>query len=185
MHLGWCVRLDFEDAEAGWIGCSGDGGARGLFTVVLLLAVATSTWCTGFDVVLETHVFGKSVRARERFIALYEIRRKVSTGQRNKWGEMRTGKLAGEGFLARVGSEVRDKCEARSLREATTSARGPFTGVVGFVHANVICGGQKNIMSGRSGRNEEAKLEEKSGAPSCRWRMNVLKTSKASPQSSH
>jgi hypothetical protein len=97
---------------------------------------------------------------------------------------MHTGKLASEGFLARVGSEVRDKCKARSLREATTSARGPFTGVVRFVHANVICGGHK-IKSGRSGRNEEAKLEEKSGAPSCRWRMNVLKSSKAMPQSSH
>jgi hypothetical protein len=108
----------------------------------------------------------------------------VGTGQRNILGEMHTGELASEGFLARVGPEVRDKCEARSLREATTSARGPFTGVVRFVHANVICGGQK-IMSGRSGRNEEAKLEEKSGAPSCRWRMNVLKSSKAMPQSSH
>jgi hypothetical protein len=59
-------------------------------------------------------------------------------------GEMHTGEIASEGFLARVGSEVREKCDARSLRVATTSARGPFTGVVGFgfVHANVICGGQ-------------------------------------------
>jgi hypothetical protein len=99
-------------------------------------------------------------------------------------GYVYTRKLAGEGFLPRVGSEMRDKCETRSLREATTSARGPFTGVVRFVHANVICGGQ-NIMSGRSGRNEEAKLKEMSGAPSCRWRINVLKSSKAMPQSSH
>jgi hypothetical protein len=60
-----CVRLDFEDAEAGWIGCTGDGGERGLFMVALPLAVATSTWCTGFDVVLEMHVFGKSIRAHE------------------------------------------------------------------------------------------------------------------------
>jgi hypothetical protein len=55
---------------------------------------------------------------------------------------MHTGELAIEGFLARVESEVNDKCEARTLGEATTSARGPFTGVVGFVHANVICGGK-------------------------------------------
>jgi hypothetical protein len=34
-------------------------------------------------------------------------------------------------------------------------------------------------------RNEEAKEKEKAGAPSCRWRMNVFKSSKASPQSSH
>ena len=86
----------------------------------------------------------------------------VGTDQRDRFGKMDTWELASKGFLARVGSEVRDKCEARSLRETTTSARGPFTGVVRFVHANVICGGQK-IMSGRSGRNEEAKLEEKSG----------------------
>jgi len=97
---------------------------------------------------------------------------------------MHTGKLAGEGFLARVGSEVRDKCETRSLREATTSARGPFTGVVGFVHANVICGGQKNNVRALR-RSKEAKLEEKSAAPSCRWRINVFKSSKAPPQSSH
>ncbi len=31
---------------------------------------------------------------------------------------------------------------------ATASARGPFTDIVGFVYANVICGGQ-SIMSGR------------------------------------
>ena len=68
---------------------------------------------------------------------------------------MRTGELAGEGFLARVGSEVRDKCEARSLRETTTGTRGPFTGVVGFVHAYVICGGHKNVRALR--RNEVAK----------------------------
>ena len=73
---------------------------------------------------------------------------------------MRTGELAGEGFLARVGSQVRDKCEARSLREATTGARGPFTGVVGFVHANVICGGQKTSgRSGRRGMRQHAKLK--------------------------
>ena len=60
---------------------------------------------------------------------------------------MRTGELAGEGLLSRVGSEVRDKCEARSLWEATTGARGPFTGVVGFVHAYVICGGHKNVRA--------------------------------------
>jgi hypothetical protein len=48
-----------------------------------------------------------------------------------------------------------DKCEARSLWEATTSARGPFTGVVGFVHAYVICG--STGMSGRFGRSQEAK----------------------------
>jgi len=65
VHLGRGVRLDFEDAEAGWICCGGDGGARGLFAVSLPLAVATSAWCASFDVVLETHVFGKSVRARE------------------------------------------------------------------------------------------------------------------------
>ena len=76
MHLGWCVRLDLEDAKAGRIGCSGDGGANGLFTVALPLAVATSAWRAGFDVVLETHVFGKSVRTSERFITLYENRRK-------------------------------------------------------------------------------------------------------------
>ena len=44
---------------------------------------------------------------------------------------------------------MRDKCEARSLRETTTGARGPFTSVVGFVNTYVICGGKK--MSGRSG----------------------------------
>jgi len=95
---------------------------------------------------------------------------------------MRTGELAGEGFLARVGSEVRDKCEARSLREATTGARGPFTGVVGFVHAYVICGGHKSVRALR--RNEIAKLKG-GAAPSCRWRMNVFRSSKAEPQSSH
>jgi hypothetical protein len=68
---------------------------------------------------------------------------------------MRTGEFAGEGFLARVGSEVRDKCEARGLGETTTSARGPFTGVVGFVHAYVICGGHENVRALR--RNEVAK----------------------------
>ena len=73
---------------------------------------------------------------------------------------MRTRKLAGEGFLARMGSEVRDKCETRSLGKATTSARGPFTGVVGFVHAYVICGGQK-IMSGRSGGRRKPSWREK------------------------
>jgi hypothetical protein len=58
--------------------------------------------------------------------------------------EMHTGKLASEGFrcLARVGSEVRNKCVARGLRKATMRAFDPFTGVVGFVHANVLCGGQ-------------------------------------------
>ena len=110
----------------------------------------------------------------------------VGMGQRS--GEdMRTGELAGEGFLARVGSEVRDKCEARSLREATTGARGPFTGVAGFVHAYVICGGHKNVRALR--RNEVAKLRGELGqspaAPSWRWRMNVFKSSKAAPQSSH
>jgi hypothetical protein len=62
-----------------------------------------------------------------------------------------------------VGPEVRDKCEARSLREATTSARGPFTGVVGFVHANVICGGHKiNVRALRRRKTRKpAKLEEK------------------------
>jgi len=112
------VRLDFEDAEPGWVGHGRDGRARGFVAVALPLAVATAAGGASFDVVLETHVFGESVGAGERFVAL--------------------GELAGEGFLARVGSQVRDKCEARSLREATTGARGPFTGVVGFVHANVI-----------------------------------------------
>jgi len=65
MHFRRCVGLYFEDAKAGWIRCGGDGGARGLFTVALPLAVATSARCAGFDVVLETHVFGKSVRACE------------------------------------------------------------------------------------------------------------------------
>lgn len=82
------------------------------------VAISTSAWCAGFDVVLEMHVFGKSVRAWERFITL--------------------GELASEAFFTRVGSEVREKCDTRSLRVATTSALGPFTGVVGFVHANVI-----------------------------------------------
>jgi len=81
MHLGRCVWLDFEDAEAGWIRCGGDGWTRGLFTVAFPFAVATSAWCAGFDVVLETHVFGKSVRACERFITLYKERRRVGTGQ--------------------------------------------------------------------------------------------------------
>ena len=56
----------------------------------------------------------------------------VGTDQVNgiNGGKLRTRELASEGFLARVGSEVRDKCEARSLREATTSARGPFASVV-------------------------------------------------------
>ncbi len=71
----------------------------------------------------------------------------MGTGQGNKWEEVHTGELAGERFLARVRSEVRDMCEAKSPREATVSARGPFTGVVGFVYANVICGGQ-SIVSG-------------------------------------
>jgi hypothetical protein len=47
--------------------------------------------------------------------------------------EMHTGELASEGFLTRVGSDVRHKCEARGLREAT---RGPFTGVVGSERAS-------------------------------------------------
>jgi hypothetical protein len=103
----------------------------------------------------------------------------------------RTGELAGEGFLSRVGSEVRDKCEARSLREATTGARGPFTGVVGFVHAYVICGGHKNVRALRWNHEGLAKRGRGGGvakvraAPSCRWRMNVFKSSKAAPQSSH
>ena len=62
---------------------------------------------------------------------------------------MHTGEPASEGFLTRMGWQVRDKCEARSLRDVTISARGPFTSVIGIVHANVICRGQK-IMSGRS-----------------------------------
>ena len=157
MHLGWRVRLDFEDAETCWIGWGGDGGTRGFFTVALPLAVTTSAWCASFDVVLETHMFGKSVRARERFITLYENTRKVGTAQRNKSEGMHTRELASEGFLARVGSEVGDKCETRGLREATTSARGPFTSVVGFVHANVICGGQKNsVRALRAERGSQA-----------------------------
>jgi len=118
VHLGRGVRLDLEDAKPGRVGDGGGGRARGLFAVTLPLAVATAAGSAGFDVVLETHVFGESVRAREGLVTL--------------------GELAGEGFLARVGSEVGDKCEARSLREATTGARGPFTSVVGFVHAYVI-----------------------------------------------
>ena len=47
-----------------------------------------------------------------------------------------------------------------------------------FHPRNVICRGQK-IMSGRSEQNEEAKLEEKSGVPSFRWRMNVFKSPQA------
>jgi hypothetical protein len=40
--------------------------------------------------------------------------------------------------------------------EATTSARGPFTGVLGFVHANVICRGLRKInVRVAPGRNEE------------------------------
>jgi hypothetical protein len=101
-------------------------------------------------------------------------------------GEVHTGELASEEFLTRMGSEVSDKCGARRLREATTSARGPFTGVLGFVHANVICRGLRKInVRVALGRNEEARLEEQSGAPSCRWRMNGFNSSKASPQSSH
>jgi len=85
-----------------------DGSSR------LRFCLRVATWCcyAAFDVVLEMHVFGKSVRACERFIAL--------------------GELASEGFLTRVGSDVRHKCEARGLREAT---RGPFTGVVGSERA--------------------------------------------------
>jgi hypothetical protein len=60
---------------------------------------------------------------------------------------MHTRELAIEGFT-RVGLEVRDNCGARSLRgEATTSARGPFAGVVGFVHADVICSAEENKMN--------------------------------------
>jgi hypothetical protein len=89
-----------------------DGSSRSRFC----LRVATSAWCAGFDVVLVTHVLDKSVRACERFIALYENRRHVDTGQRNKWEEVHTGELASYGFLTRMGSEVSDKCEARRLR---------------------------------------------------------------------
>lgn len=81
-----------------------------------------------------------------------------------------------------MGSEVRDKSEARGLRETTTGARGPFTGVVGFVHANVICGGKNK--PGRSGGTRKPSWG-KPAAPSCKWRMNVFKSSKAAPQSSH
>lgn len=135
-------------------------------------------------------MFGKGVRARERLVTLCKSKSVINLGQCARWNRMHTRKLAGERFLARVGSEVRDKCETRSLRETTTSARGPFTGVVGFVHANVICGGHKISVSLRAlRRNEEAKGwrkgYRKSAAPSWRWRMNVLKSSKASPQSSH
>ena len=119
--------------------------------VALPLAVATSAWCAGFDIVLETHVFGKSVRT-SGIIALYEDRRKVGTDQRNKWGgKLHTRELASEGFLVHVGSEMRDKCEAKIQREATTSARGPFTSVVGLVHANVICGGQLRFEEAQKG----------------------------------
>ncbi len=151
VYLGGRVRLDFEDAEPGWVGHGRDGRARGFIAVALPLAVATAAGGASFDVVLETHVFGESVGAGERFVALCGAAWSVGTELRRRGterGGVRTGELAGEGFLARVGSQVRDKCEARSLREATTGARGPFTGVVGFVHAYVICGGQKT--SGRS-----------------------------------
>jgi hypothetical protein len=95
---------------------------------------------------------------------------------------MQTGELAIEG-LTRVGLEVRDKCGAR-MGVATTKARGPFTGVLGSVHANVICGGRVRKINIRGGTRKR-KLEGKSGAPSCMWRMNVFKSSKASLQSAH
>ena len=88
-----CVQPDFEDTEAGWIGCSGDGGARGLFTVALPFEVTTSAWCAGFNAVFKTHMFDKSIQACEQFIPLYENRQKVSTGQQNKWGELHNGEL--------------------------------------------------------------------------------------------
>jgi hypothetical protein len=143
-----------------WQTVGRDGSSRSRFC----LRVATSAWCVDFDVVLVTHVLDKSVRACERFTAIYENRRQVDTGQRNKWGGgVHTGELASYEFLTRMGSEVGDKCGARRLREATTRARGPFTGVLGFVLANVICRGLRKFnvrVAPARGRNEEARLGE-------------------------
>ena len=60
-----------------------DGPSRSRFR---LRVAGVWFWCAGFDVVLEKHVVGKSVRACERLvITLYEKAQVVGTGQRYKW----------------------------------------------------------------------------------------------------
>jgi hypothetical protein len=61
-------------------------------------------------------------------------------------------------------------------------ARGPFTGIVGFVRTCVTYGGRgKSRRFSRVGEPNTSKHD----APLCTWHMNMFKSSKEARQSAH